>query len=97
MSATQWLGTAISICTLVGLFVAAVKWLVNHHVTELKEEIKQDLKPLIELMDEIDRRNLRIEYALYNEGRTGLINKVEELLKNQQAIKVDVEVLKAKE
>ena len=37
----------------------------------------------------------RIEYALYNDGKTGLINKVEELLKNQLTIKIDVEVMKA--
>lgn len=38
----------------------------------------------------------RIEYALYNDGKTGLVNKVEELLENQQCIRVDVEVMKAK-
>ncbi len=38
----------------------------------------------------------RIEYALYNDGQTGLINKVEELLSNQQEIKIDVEVVKVK-
>jgi len=37
----------------------------------------------------------RIEYALYNDGKTGLINKVEELLENQLTIKIDVEVMKA--
>ena len=38
----------------------------------------------------------RIEYALYNDGKTGLVNKVEELLENQQCIRIDVEVVKAK-
>ena len=38
----------------------------------------------------------RVEYALYNDGKTGLINKVDLLIENQQTIKVDVEVLKAK-
>ena len=38
----------------------------------------------------------RIEYALYNEGKTGLVNKVEELLENQQCIRIDVEVVKAR-
>lgn len=45
-----------------------------------------------ELKDKLNR----IEYALYNDGKTGLVNKVEELLENQQCIRVDVEVLKAK-
>jgi hypothetical protein len=44
----------------------------------------------------IEDKLARIEYALYNDGQTGLINKVEELLVNQQAIKIDVEVMKAK-
>jgi hypothetical protein len=44
----------------------------------------------------IEDKLARIEYALYNDGKTGLINKVEELLVNQQSIKIDVEVMKAK-
>ena len=44
----------------------------------------------------IEDKLARIEYALYNDGQTGLINKVEELLINQQSIKIDVEVMKAK-
>jgi hypothetical protein len=44
----------------------------------------------------IEDKLSKIEYALYNDGQTGLINKVEELLTNQQSIKIDVEVMKAK-
>ena len=46
--------------------------------------------------EEIQDKLSRIEYALYNDGKTGLINKVEELLENQQKIRIDVEVLKSK-
>jgi len=46
--------------------------------------------------EHIEDKLSRIEYALYNDGKTGLINKVEELLENQQQIKIDVEVMKAK-
>ena len=46
--------------------------------------------------DAIEDKLSKIEYALYNDGQTGLINKVEELLTNQQAIRIDVEVMKAK-
>jgi hypothetical protein len=38
----------------------------------------------------------RIEYALYNDGHTGLINKVDQLIENQNCIKIDVEVMKAR-
>ena len=51
---------------------------------------------MIDMITEMDKRTTRIEYALYNDGKTGLINKVEELLDNQQVIKVDVEVMKAR-
>ena len=47
--------------------------------------------------DELKDKLSRIEYALYNDGKTGLINKVEELLENQQSIKIDVEVMKARQ
>jgi hypothetical protein len=97
MSVQQWLGIAVSVCTLVAAFATLVKWLVKNQTNQLKEEFKEELRPMLELLDEMDKRNLRIEYALYNDGKTGLINKVEELLKNQQEIKVDVEVLKSKE
>lgn len=46
--------------------------------------------------DELKDKLARIEYALYNDGKTGLVNKVEELLENQQCIRIDVEVLKSK-
>jgi len=38
----------------------------------------------------------RVEYALYNDGKTGLINKVDELIENQQLIRTDLEVVKVK-
>ncbi len=54
---------------------------------------KQSIKKHTEVIED---KLARIEYALYNDGKTGLINKVEKLLENQQSIKVDVEVMKAK-
>jgi hypothetical protein len=74
------------------LFQHGVHKSVENHLNELREE----LKPLMELMDGMDKRTTRIEYALYNDGKTGLINKVDALIENQQIIKVDVEVMKAK-
>ena len=46
--------------------------------------------------DELKDKLARIEYALYNDGQTGLINKVDTLIENQQQIKIDVEVLKSR-
>lgn len=82
-----------------GLGVAArhfVHRLIEDHVkqiqvsiNEITNEIRRDIEPL-------DKRLDRIEYALYNDGKTGLVNKVDDLLTNQQNIKIDVEVLKEK-
>jgi len=46
--------------------------------------------------DELKDQLSRITYALYNVGQTGLINKVDQLIENQNLIKIDVEVMKAK-
>ena len=62
--------------------LAGIGIIAKHTIVKYTEELKDKLN--------------RIEYALYNDGKTGLINKVEELLENQQAIKIDVEVMKAK-
>ena len=67
------------------IFVAVgsgIALVAKHTIQKYTEELKDKLN--------------RIEYALYNDGKTGLVNKVEELLENQQCIRVDVEVLKAK-
>ena len=74
------------------LFQHGVHKSVESHLNELREE----LKPLMECLTEMDKRTSRIEYALYNDGKTGLINKVDALIENQQIIRVDVEVMKAR-
>lgn len=61
---------------------AGVGIIAKHYVEKQTEELKDQLN--------------RIMYALYNDGKTGLINKVDQLIENQQCIRVDVEVLKAK-
>ena len=43
----------------------------------------------------LDKRLDRIEYALFNDGKTGLINKVDSLIEKQNYIKTDIAVLKA--
>jgi hypothetical protein len=45
----------------------------------------------------MDKRMDKIEYALFNAGKTGLINKVDDLLGNQQQILTDIAVIKAKQ
>jgi len=62
--------------------LAGMGMIARHAIAKHTEELKDKLN--------------RIEYALYNDGKTGLINKVDALIENQQLIKIDVEVMKAK-
>lgn len=62
-------------------FLAGMGMIAKHTIAKYTEELKDKLN--------------RIEYALYNDGATGLINKVEELLENQHSIRLDVEIMKA--
>lgn len=85
------------------IFQHGVHKSIESHLEEQSEKFKEELDAVIEALNnlgkqfaEVDRRMSRIEYALYNDGKTGLINKVDSLLENQQSIKTDVEVLKAK-
>jgi hypothetical protein len=36
MTPAQWLGLAVSVCTLVAAFATAIRWLVKHYLYELK-------------------------------------------------------------
>lgn len=54
---------------------------------------KQTIKKHTEVIED---QLAKIEYALFNDGKTGLINKVDQLIENQNIIKIDVEVMKAK-
>lgn len=69
---------------------------IEKHLEELEGRLNAQLEPLTEAVQHIDKRTDRIEYALYNDGKTGLINKVDALMENQQKIKTDVAILKAK-
>jgi hypothetical protein len=62
--------------------LAGMGMIAKHTISNHTEELKEKLN--------------RIEYALYNDGHTGLINKVDQLIENQSIIKIDVEVMKAK-
>jgi len=62
--------------------LAGMAMIARHTISKYTEELKDKLN--------------RIEYALYNDGKTGLINKVDALIENQQSIKIDVEVMKAR-
>jgi len=66
----------------IGGLLAGISMIARHTIAKHTDDLKDKLA--------------RIEYALYNDGHTGLINKVDQLIENQNIIKVDVEVMKAK-
>lgn len=52
MTVAQWLGLAISICTLVAAFAGAVRWLVKHYLYELKPNSGSSLKDSVIRLEE---------------------------------------------
>lgn len=68
---------------------AGLGFLLRHYVKEQQSDLKKEIT-------EVKEQLHKIMYALYNDGKTGLINKVDSIAENQQVIKIDVEVLKAK-
>lgn len=66
MTITQWLGLAISVCTLVGAFAVLVRWLVKHYLYELKPNAGSSMK------DSVTRLEAKVEILyqmMLNKGR----------------------------
>jgi hypothetical protein len=66
MTVSQWLGLAISICTLVGAFAVSVRWLVKHYLYELKPNGGSSVK------DSVTRLEAKVEILyqmMLNKGR----------------------------
>jgi hypothetical protein len=66
----------------IAALLAGISIIAKHAIAKHTDELKEQLS--------------KITYALYNDGQTGLINKVDQLIENQNLIKIDVEVMKAK-
>ena len=52
MTPTQWLGLAVSLCTLIAAFATAVRWLVKHYLYELKPNSGASLKDSVIRLEE---------------------------------------------
>ena len=89
MSIADWATTVSG-----AIAVAAVLGVVGKHV--IHKLIESHTRELKEIIVPMASRLDRIEYALYNDGKTGLINKVDQLIENQNLIRIDVEVMKAR-
>ena len=82
MTASDWSTIVYSYFFVVVATFAGLGYVAKHYVEKHTDYLRDDLE--------------KIMYALFNDGKTGLINKVDTLIENQQQIKIDVEVLKSK-
>jgi hypothetical protein len=55
MTPAQWLGLAVSLCTLVAAFATAVRWLVKHYLYELRPNGGGSVK------DQVNRLEARVD------------------------------------
>ena len=52
----DWAALAVSIATIVGAFVAAVRWLVKHYLSELRPNSGSSLRDSVDRLEErVDR------------------------------------------
>jgi hypothetical protein len=56
MTPTDWAALAVSIATIVGFFLAAVRWLVKHYLSELRPNSGSSLRDSVDRLEErVDR------------------------------------------
>ncbi len=62
MSATEWAGFAVAIMTLVVGFIAAIRWLVQHYLSELKPNSGSSMRDAVNINSErLDRVEQRVD------------------------------------
>jgi hypothetical protein len=55
MQAQDWAALCVSLVTIVGAFVASVRWLVKHYLSELKTNGGSSLR------DQVDKLEVRVD------------------------------------
>jgi hypothetical protein len=62
MSAAEWAGFAVAIMTLIAGFTAAIKWLVEHYLSELKPNSGSSMRDAVNINTErLDRVEQRVD------------------------------------
>jgi len=62
MSAAEWAGFAVALMTLIAGFTAAVKWLVEHYLSELKPNSGSSMRDAVNINTErLDRVEQRVD------------------------------------
>jgi hypothetical protein len=73
MSATEWAGFAVAIMTLIAGFTAAIRWLVQHYLSELKPNSGSSMRDAVnintERLDRVEQRVDQIYLILCEEKR----------------------------
>jgi hypothetical protein len=73
MTATEWAGFAVAIMTLVVGFTAAIRWLVQHYLSELKPNSGSSMRDAVNINSErLDRVEQRVDqiYLILCEGKS---------------------------
>ena len=62
MTATEWAGFAVAVMTLIAGFTAAIKWLVEHYLSELKPNSGSSMRDAVNINTErLDRVEQRVD------------------------------------
>jgi hypothetical protein len=62
VTATEWAGFAVAIMTLVAGFTAAIRWLVQHYLSELKPNSGSSMRDAVNINTErLDRVEQRVD------------------------------------
>lgn len=62
MSAAEWAGFAVAIMTLIVGFTAAIRWLVQHYLSELKPNSGSSMRDAVNINSErLDRVEQRVD------------------------------------
>lgn len=62
MSAAEWAGFAVAIMTLLAGFIAAIRWLVQHYLSELKPNSGSSMRDAVNINTErLDRVEQRVD------------------------------------
>jgi len=62
VTATEWAGFAVAIMTLVGGFTVAIRWLVQHYLSELKPNSGSSMRDAVNINTErLDRVEQRVD------------------------------------
>jgi hypothetical protein len=72
MSAAEWAGFAVALMTLIAGFTAAIRWLVQHYLSELKPNSGSSMRDAVNINTErLDRVEQRVDqiYLILCEGK----------------------------